>query len=390
MTRIFALAVLITLIFGGFSIAQQTATTDRTAILAILDDKAVTPEQFTSEFLVAVPIQQIQRIIAEIKAAIGHIKEVQKSATGYTVTTATHTVSVRITLDPAGRIAGLFFHTPEQNTVTLSEAISQLEEIEGDISYLIINKGKILAEHQADAPLAVGSAFKLGVLALLDEAVQRGDHKWSDVVLLEAKHISLPSGILQDLPVGSPITLHTAAALMISKSDNTATDLLMDVVGHEALAKKLDIEVALTTREFFVLKGNPEIRQEFLAASNTRKKEIARKLDTSPLPTFGVSVPHHIEGVEWYVSARRLCTLMSSVAHLDVMAINSGVATTADWQRVAYKGGSETGVLNFTTQVTDQKGASSCVVLTINTSETIAELTAALHYSALLKALLML
>ncbi|NMB11632.1 MAG: serine hydrolase [Firmicutes bacterium] len=53
----------------------------------------------------------------------------------------------------------------------------------------------------------------------------------SSVIELKSDYISLPSGMLQEWPVGSPITLHTLASLMSSISNNTATNALIDVEG---------------------------------------------------------------------------------------------------------------------------------------------------------------
>ena len=43
----------------------------------------------------------------------------------------------------------------------------------------------------------------------------------------------------QDWPKGAPVTLHTLATLMISISDNTATDQLIAIVGRDAIAEEL-------------------------------------------------------------------------------------------------------------------------------------------------------
>ena len=80
----------------------------------------------------------------------------------------------------------------------------------------------------------MGSAFKLGVLKALKEQIAGGRHSWDEVAELTAPDLSLPSGIIQGWPMGAPLTLHSLAALMISISDNTATDVLMRVVGRAA------------------------------------------------------------------------------------------------------------------------------------------------------------
>lgn len=50
------------------------------------------------------------------------------------------------------------------------------------------------------------------------------------------------------------------------------------------------------------------------------------------------------------------------------MSINPGVANPQDWQKVAFKGGSEPGVLNLTTWLQAKNGKKYCVVATWNNS----------------------
>ena len=51
------------------------------------------------------------------------------------------------------------------------------------------------------------------------------------------------------------------------------------------------------------------------------------------------------------------------------MSINPGIANPKDWERIAYKGGSEPGVLNFTTWLKGKNGKQYCVVATWNNSD---------------------
>jgi len=367
--------------------ADTAESQEAQVIRDLLGGSPVSQEQFTPEFLAQVPLAQVEQLLDEIKSTIGAVESVTRTADGYVVESRTHSMPVQITLDGNGRIAGLIFRPPVQKDASVADIAAQFDDIEGDVSYLVMQDAEVLAERNADEPMAIGSAFKLGVLALLNEAIEAGERKWDDVVTLEAGHISLPSGILQTFPPGSPVTLKTAAALMISISDNTATDLLIDVVGREALAEKLGIDFALKTREFFYLKGDIETRQAFVAASREEKLAIVERIAGRPMPALNPNLPLHDEGVEWYVPATRLCELIGEVAHLDIMSISPGVATASDWASVAFKGGSETGVLNLTTQVTDENGVESCVVLTINAPSAVEGTTPASIYASVLGAL---
>ena len=74
---------------------------------------------------------------------------------------------------------------------------------------------------------------------------------------------SLPSGVLQSWPAGTPMTVESLAILMISQSDNTAADRLLHLLGRERVESRTRVagntHVArntpfLTTREMFALK----------------------------------------------------------------------------------------------------------------------------------------
>jgi hypothetical protein len=57
---------------------------------------------------------------------------------------------------------------------------------------------------------------------------------------------------------------------------------------------------------------------------------------------------------------------MDHVASLPLMTIAPGVADASDFRRVAFKGGSDFGVVNLTTEVTTKRGTSFCFSATVN------------------------
>jgi hypothetical protein len=69
------------------------------------------------------------------------------------------------------------------------------------------------------------------------------------------------------------------------------------------------------------------------------------------------------------------------------MQINPGVAAKKDWQQIAYKGGSEPGVLNFTTALTAKNGRHYCVAATWNSEGFLDENKFAMLYAGVLGAL---
>lgn len=123
---------------------------------------------------------------------------------------------------------------PRFTNLSLEQIVQKIRALPGQTSLLVRGNQEIVA-YNADQPLAVGSAFKLLVLQALRQQIQAGQHQWDEVVRLKPEWKSLPSGLLQTWPSGTPITLQSLATLMISLSENTATDALIDIVGRETL-----------------------------------------------------------------------------------------------------------------------------------------------------------
>ncbi|KYF74485.1 hypothetical protein BE11_31410 [Sorangium cellulosum] len=294
-------------------------------------------------------------------------------------------------LGAEGRFIMLLFRPPVLHPDSIDDTLAVLRALPGQVSVLVRGDSADRAAIAPHAPLAVGSTFKLAVLAALVDEIAAKKHSWKDVVELQSRWRSLPPGVLQTWPEGSPVTLGSLAILMISQSDNTATDALVDIVGRAAVERHAPRNrPLLTTREFVVLKapGNESLLARFRAEDEAARRELLSEVAARPLPPADIFVgaaPRALD-VEWRFSARELCDLMAKVARLPLMSINPGAATEADWDRVAYKGGSEPGVLNLTTLV-EAKGKRHCVVATWNAEEPLDETRLLNLYTQLLAAL---
>lgn len=310
-------------------------------------------EWFAPAFLSQVAPAQIDQIIAQLEAQLGKYQAVRPEGQDFVVELEKGLVPTKIALDAQGRIAGLLFQTPRPKVNSLEAALAGFRGLPGRVSVLVLEDGQSKASLNPDEPLAVGSAFKLAVLAALKAEIESGKRKWSDVVELRPEWKSLPSGVLHTWPNGSPLTLHTLAAEMISISDNTAADALISILGREAVeAVAPRNRPFLTTKEAFALKNpaNKALLERYLKGDATVRAALLPELKNAPLPTEAdfTRGPLALQ-VEWFFSVRELCTLMERVQSLPLMSINPGVANPADWARVAFKGGSEPGVLNLTT-----------------------------------------
>jgi beta-lactamase class A len=356
------LCVLIVL-SSGF--AQMIGPQD---VLTQLFVEPLRAEQFSSAFLDAVPVSQLETILSQIEDELGAFEQVEGEANPYTLVFTEGTARAQISLND-GIITGLFFDQLEPLNVDLAETLKTLSDLPGEVA-VIVNKYQnddveVIAQVDADIPLAVGSAFKLLVLDVLQQQVMSGEHAWDEVVTLQESWRSLPSGIMQDWPLGTAVTLETLATLMISISDNTATDALMDILGRDALeAQTAHNQPLLTTREAFNLKVNADALARYRNADAAAKYDILTELAPPDLAGF-TGEPMALD-IEWFFSMRDLCEQMRAVKDIPLTQINPGLANADRWQQVAYKGGSEPGVLAFVTWLEAESGEAYCVAAAQN------------------------
>ncbi|MCM0001360.1 MAG: serine hydrolase [Erythrobacter sp.] len=372
--------------------AEPTALEARSLQVVELLNGEVQPEAiFTAAFRAAIADEQIRTLSANLTAQFGRAVEVSLLAPREGTRAALEIRFERgiakggIALDPAenNRINELRFTSVDPLAVTGDTPVAiaaDLAALPGSVNaWFGPLGGAPVISRNTGAPLALGSTVKLYVLAALAEDVKAGRRKWSDVVTLTER--SYPSGQLQDWPEGSPVTLHTLASLMISVSDNTATDQLIAVLGKRRILKLMKDsghadpganDPFLTTRELFVLKANPQAVAMWQAQDRAAKRLAIRQAEAVDAlrpatldqinAAFG-NGPKALD-IEWFASPADLARLfawMRRTADPDaftIMAINPSAtdAIKANWQYVGFKGGSEPGVLNLTWLLTDKRG----------------------------------
>ena len=189
------------------------------------------------------------------------------------------------------------------------------------------------------------------------------------------------SGSLQFTAAGTPVSVEEAATKMISISDNTATDLLMALVGRddvEEQARRWTTEPAanepfLTTREMFLLHYVAGLGDRYLATPRDQRDAfLASSVDPLPLGEIGSGFsvePRHVDEIEWFASPDDLCR---TFAGLQALSTEPAVGPTlsavlsrevggigldpAEWPTVWFKGGSEPGVLTLGWLATNRAG----------------------------------
>jgi len=186
-----------------------------------------------------------------------------------------------ISVDGTGRISGLLMKpgAPLPTVRTLDDLDRALDDLGINASVATFTVGgdhRCSAGHtsgdQGAHPL--GSMFKLYVLGAVEKAVADGRLSWDGRLTVTDAVKSLPSGQLQDAPTGTTVTVERAAELMISISDNTAADMLIDAVGRARVEQSVVrmgaaqpslLTPFLRTRELFTLDGDIELRARWSA-----------------------------------------------------------------------------------------------------------------------------
>lgn len=91
-----------------------------------------------------------------------------------------------------------------------------------------------------DETFPAASVIKLPIMLCLLEMVQQGKARLEQTVPLREWHRTGGSGLFQYFHAGLEVTLEDACTAMVAISDNTATNLLLDVTGIEAVNRLLD------------------------------------------------------------------------------------------------------------------------------------------------------
>jgi beta-lactamase class A len=108
------------------------------------------------------------------------------------------------------------------------------------VAILDLSTGRTLLLN-ADEVIPAASSIKIAILAEFYRQVQQGKLKFNDLYTLQSADLVGGSGIAGALTPGATrLTLRDVAALMISVSDNSAANILIDRVGMENVNALLD------------------------------------------------------------------------------------------------------------------------------------------------------
>jgi len=344
-----------------------------------------------AEMLEQVPADQLVAVFTQMADAKPWIAaEVSEESSGLVVLlhSSSAELQMQISVDDQQLINGLLFQQPpadrtpaaswqelEKNVGALDADTSMtVTRVEGDAgadaAADTAGSGDRIVDIAGDATKPLGSVFKLYVLGAVADAVAAGTLSWDDTLIISDDTRSLPSGELQDLPSGTLVTVRDAAAKMIQISDNTATDLLIDRVGREAVEAQMAVmghhDPSLNTpfpktREFFQLGWSADFADTQSAWADSSVDERRAVLAAMPggvvdAASLDLSKTAWQNGIDWFANPADLVS-----AHLalqqkattptgepvrDILSANPGLQFDEKvFPYVAFKGGSAPGVL---------------------------------------------
>lgn len=140
----------------------------------------------------------------------------------------------------------------------------ELFEITKDFSgtiglYAVRLEDGFVISHHAEEVFPAASVIKLHLLIAALQRVQNGQLELQSRIALPESEIVLGSGLLQKLEVGALLTLKDYLTLMIIVSDNTATNMVIDLLGgRENINAQLETWNLGTTRVVGKLMLPPE------------------------------------------------------------------------------------------------------------------------------------
>ncbi|WP_241659616.1 serine hydrolase [Sphingomonas glacialis] len=364
------------------------------ALLGILAGGGDTATSFDPTFLAQLPDARIRAVAKQLSDGFGQplAIEMLTAATPQkaliAVRYARGTVAMTMVITPAApyRIIGLLVTGTTSGEAALDAIAATVATLPGTAGFSVARLGdgapQPLGASKPDTDFAIGSAFKLAILAEAIRATNAGERRWDDLVTLDGA--PLPGGLYTAKPAGTKVTLRELVQKMISVSDNSATDVLLAALSRAKVEAMLPVigwhhaarnRPFLSTLDIFKLKGTPggALGKRWLTLDERgRRALLAKEIAATPLSAidprmFQRGVPVMLD-IEWFASPADLVRTMDWIRRNTetgpgaearaILAINSGIgpAQAARWGYVGYKGGSEPGVIEMTLLLRSKAG----------------------------------
>jgi beta-lactamase class A len=230
-----------------------------------------------------------------------------------------------------------------------AEAAGERGALEGELRAMVVGFQGSVALHarNLDTGAEVGidpdrrvrsaSTIKLPIACALTDLVGAGKAAWSERLTIASGAKVSGSGVLSEFSDGETVSLRDAMALMIVVSDNTATNLILDRIGADAVNAYLDNLGLTGTRSMRKIRGDGT---QLKAATGWSQ---AGLMPDNQRFGIGSSTPREMTRLLGLLAAGEIVDKSASRALLDVLErqqYKDGIGRRSGDLKVASKSGS--------------------------------------------------
>lgn len=257
---------------------------------------------------------------------------------------------------------------PVDRTLTMVQAADKFATLSTAPALLVGRIGAngqctAIVERNGTTPRATASIFKTWVLAAVARAIRDGALASADPVPLVASELA-QGGVINSEPLGTPFPVRDLATLMMGISDNTATDLLHQLVGRESIAPIVQSTVAAPdlllpflgiSEQFHVFRSFPLVDALAYVNGDQAFKNQFLQERIVPLGPYSSGPYFHtalLTSGTWRASPTDICQAFAWLRRLPqgseaILTVDAALGASAAqpgvrdrWDRVWYKGGS--------------------------------------------------
>ncbi len=348
---------------------------------------------FDSSFIEKFGEEKLVKIFKDLYSETGSVLSIstvsfenQNSANLFLHTEKNYIIPITITINAKGKINSFSFRPPFKKTLSASDIVDKFKSLKYEKKGILIKKltqiEDTLYAYNDEECFAIGQAFSLYILSYLAE----NEKKWEKIIKVNNNYKSIPPGTLLNYPNSSPATVFTLAYHMITESDNTAMDILIDYIGKEKIENYikeknknylLNIPL-LKTKEAFLLKTKPHVIEKYQKLSTKEKLDILNsfKNDEVPTHTLNFSTPFPINSVGWFASPKEICYILDHIRIINNPFINSILSTNpgldlspGGYLWGGFKGGRDKGIMTLNWLVKAKDERYYCISIMVNDSQ---------------------
>ena len=130
------------------------------------------------------------------------------------------------------------FSLRQQGYKKIAQTVSSLtDSSQEDISYIVkdLKYPQLIAEYNPDKKVIAASVIKIPILAVAMKAIAERKISLKQKVVVSKKDVDGGSGLIKTMKLPVTLTFEELLSLMITRSDNTATNEVIDLLGIQYL-----------------------------------------------------------------------------------------------------------------------------------------------------------